>query len=88
MSGGECGENPRLGFFLSRKSWSEIFFDQKKNLKICELDLLERKKVVRPQDFTTLISKKWLTPQPTDRFFLSGKTPCRTSQFSTEKIKK
>jgi hypothetical protein len=46
------------------------------------------KSMVRPQVLSTLTPKKWLTPQPTDQFFLFGKTPIRTGQFSTEKIKK
>jgi len=42
--------------------------------------------VVRAQVLSTLTPKKWLTLEPIDRFFLFGKTPCRTGQFSTEKI--
>jgi len=42
--------------------------------------------MVRPQGFSTLTLKKWPTPQPTDQFFLFGKTLLRTGQFSTEKI--
>jgi hypothetical protein len=44
--------------------------------------------MVRAQDFTSLTLKKWLTPKPTDQFFFLRKTPCRTGQFSTEKIMK
>ncbi len=53
---GECGENPSLGSQMTSKSWLEIFLRPKINiLKICDLDLAGMKRMVRAQDFTTLI---------------------------------